>query len=81
MRFLLLILLVLTGCATKPATVEVKVPVYVPCVGKVPVRPAFESPTLPPDASSGEKVLAIARDMPRHFKYEEELVAVITGCR
>ncbi len=78
MKYLLLLLL--TGCATEPATVEVRVPVYAPCVTRVPVRPAFEGPVLPANASNGEKVLAIARDTPRHFKYEGQLEAVIAGC-
>jgi hypothetical protein len=70
----------LAGCATKPATVEVKVPVYVPCVTAAPPRPAFEFPVLPGDASDGEKVLAMARDTLRHFKYEAQLEAVVAGC-
>jgi hypothetical protein len=78
MKYLLLILL--AGCATKPATVEVKVPVYVSCVKAVPARPAFAAPVLSTDASEGEKVLAIANDTLRHFKYEAQLEAVIAGC-
>lgn len=77
----LLFLLLLAGCKTVPTTTEVKVPVHVSCVKAVPVKPDFESRKLPPDASDGEKVLAIARDTPRHFKYEGELEAVIEGCR
>ena len=74
-------LLLLAGCATAPpATIEVKVPVYVKCVTAAPVRPAFEVLALPPGASDGEKVLAIARDMPRHFKYEGHLEAAVAGC-
>jgi len=68
------------GCASRPATLEVKVPVYVSCVKEVPVRPTFASPSLPGDASEGEKVLALARDTLLHFKYEGQLVAIITGC-
>jgi hypothetical protein len=79
MRRLLLILL-LAGCATKPPTVEVKVPVYVPCVTAAPARPAFAFPVLPDNASEGEKVLALARDTLFHFKYEAQLEAVVAGC-
>lgn len=71
--------LALAGCATKCATVEVKVPVYVPCAKAVP-RPAFAFPVLADDASDGEKVLAMARDTLLHFKYEAQLEAVIAGC-
>ncbi|QYF95755.1 hypothetical protein KY495_11705 [Massilia sp. PAMC28688] len=68
------------GCATKPETIEVKVPVMVKCVKAVPARPAFAALALPGDASEGEKVLALARDTLLHFKYESQLEAVIAGC-
>lgn len=70
---------ILTGCATAPATVEVKVPVYVPCAKAVP-RPAFEFPLVSANASDGEKVLTMTRDTLQHFKYEAQLEAVIAGC-
>jgi len=79
MRVLLATMAILAGCASAPATVEVKVPVYVPCAKAVP-RPAFELPALPDDASDGEKVLAMARDTLMHFKYEAQLEAVVAGC-
>ena len=72
--------MLLVGCVTAPVTQEVRVPVYVSCVTAVPARPEFEARSLGPDASDGEKVLAIARDVPRHFKYEGQLEAVIAGC-
>lgn len=75
----LAVVALLAGCATKPQTVEVKVPVYVPCAKVVP-RPAFAFPVLAADASEGEKVLALARDTLLHFKYEAQLEAVISGC-
>jgi len=83
MRVLAICLLgVLAGCATRPpATVEVQVPVAVPCVRKVPERPQFEFDRLPADASDGDKVLALARDWVHARKYELELEAAIAGCR
>ena len=71
--------LLLIGCATKPATVEVKVPVYAPCAKPVP-RPTFAFPLMAADASDGEKVLAMARDTLVHFKYESQLEAALAGC-
>lgn len=72
----------LAGCATRvPATVEVRVPVVVPCVKEVPPRPAYEFDQLTPAAADGDKVLALARDWPRGRKYEAQLEAVIAGCR
>lgn len=76
---IVLLAALLTGCATPPATVEVKVPVYVPCAKPVP-RPAFEFPALPDDASDGQKVVAMARDTLLHFKYEAQLEAALAGC-
>ncbi|CUI09415.1 hypothetical protein BN2497_13607 [Janthinobacterium sp. CG23_2] len=76
-----LILQLTIGCAVAPpVTQEIKVPVYRPCIAGVPERPAFATRTLAPDASDGEKVLALARDLPLHLKYEAQLEAVIAGC-
>lgn len=72
----------LAGCATRPpATVEVRVPVTVPCLHDVPAQPQFEFDRLPAGASDGDKVLALARDWPRGRKYEGQLEAAIAGCR
>lgn len=73
-------LMLLAGCATPPPVQQVKVPVYVPCVSAAPVRPLFAASSLASDASDGEKVLAIARDLPLHLKYEGELEALLFGC-
>ncbi len=73
-------LLLLAACTTPPVVQEVKVPVYRPCVTAAPSRPTFATRTLAPDASDGEKVLALARDLPVHLKYEAQLEAVIAGC-
>lgn len=71
----------LAGCASAPPVpVEVRVPVYVPCVPSVPARPTYEFGRLPASASAGEKVLTLARDWLRGRKYEAELEAVIAGC-
>jgi hypothetical protein len=79
-RFLLPIFL--AGCASAhPATQVVKVPVYTPCVKVVPAKPVLSSRSLAPDASDGEKVLAIIRDLLASLKYEGALEAVVEGCR
>ncbi|HEX8610124.1 MAG TPA: hypothetical protein VF800_02455 [Telluria sp.] len=79
---LLAIFMLLTpGCTSSPPLVqEVKIPVYRSCVTEVPARPTFGTRTLAPDASNGEKILALARDLPVHLKYEAQLEAVIAGC-
>ncbi len=77
-----IVLLLLAGCASAPPTTqEVKVPVYVVCVKEVPPRPDFEVDRLAAGASDGAKVLAVARDLPRHLMYELLLLAVVEGCR
>lgn len=78
MKWLLVILL--AGCAIKPVTQEVKIPVYTKCILAMPIKPIFEAQTLGPGASDGEKVLALARDTPLHFKYEGLLEAALVGC-
>lgn len=71
----------LIGCGTAaPAIRTVRVPVRSPCVGTLPSRPLFAIHTLMPDASDGEKVLAIARDLPVHLKYERALEAALAAC-
>ncbi|MDQ1925079.1 hypothetical protein [Massilia pseudoviolaceinigra] len=77
----LVAVLLLGACAgPAPAIPVVKVPVYRSCVAAVPERPTFAVRGLAPDASDGEKVLALARDLPVHLKYEAQLEAVIAGC-
>ncbi|CUI08800.1 hypothetical protein BN2497_12377 [Janthinobacterium sp. CG23_2] len=49
-------------------------------VTATPARPAFAAHTLALGAYAGEKVLALARDLPVHLKYKEALEAVIAGC-
>lgn len=77
---LALVLVLLTACAGAPVVQEVKVPVYRPCVTAAPARPTFATRTLALDASDGEKILALARDLPVHLKYEAQLEAVLAGC-
>lgn len=80
---MLLIALVLAGCASAPppATQTVEVPVYVPCVAERPQRPAYEFDKLPADASDGRKIMALARDWVRARAYELQLEAMVAGCR
>jgi hypothetical protein len=73
-------LVLLTACGAVRVVQEVKVPVYRPCVTAAPARPTFATRTLAPDASDDEQVLALARDLPVHLKYEAELEAVIAAC-
>lgn len=72
----------LAGCASAPpAPVRVEVPVMVPCIDAVPVRPAHEFDQLPATATDGEIILALARDWLRGRKYARRLEAIVAGCR
>lgn len=51
-----------------------------PCIGEVPLRPAYEFDKLPSTATDGEIILALALDWLRGQKYEGELEAVAGGC-
>lgn len=78
----LISVMLLAGCASAPPDpVRVEIPVFTPCVKTVPQPPAYEFDKLPPAATDGEIVLALARDWPRGRKYEAELEAVVAGCR
>ncbi len=75
------LVLLLTGCGSAPpAPQRVEVPVFTPCVKVAPLRPAYEFDQLPPPATDGEIILALARDWLRGRKYEIELKAAIDGC-
>lgn len=77
----IILVALLAGCTTVPsAPIRVDVPLMVPCLGEVPVRPAYEFEQLAPSATDGEIILALARDWMRGRKYEAELIAVISGC-
>lgn len=79
--FLFSACMLLAGCASAPpATQIIEVPVHVPCVKDLPAAPEYEFDRMQLDASSGEKVLALARDWPRGRRYEIDLLAVIAGC-
>ena len=78
----IILTLLLEGCATAPpAPVRVEVPVMVPCIGAVPVRPTYDFDKLPPTATDGEVILALARDWARSRPYEIALEALVASCR
>lgn len=70
----------LAGCASVPTTVEVKVPVPVPCLSQTPAKPA-----LPADALTGSEDLftlgqTLWADRLARKAYELELEAALSGC-
>src|SRR5882762_8880692 len=77
----IIILLPLSACATDTRIQRVEVPVILPCVKSVPVKPDFETAHLLKASNEGEKFLALARDYVRGRIYEGGLEAVVAGCQ
>jgi hypothetical protein len=72
--------LALAGCATKPPTVEVKIPVAVPCAGELPARPGstFGAGKWPGDKAAAQAALI---DAALWQGYAVKLEVVVAGCR
>jgi len=78
-----LIVLLLAGCATRlPATVEVQVPVAVPCVqaDEIPARPAFLADRDLYALGDYDLVLSLAKDRRQRQVYEALLEGVLSAC-
>ena len=73
-----LIFLALAGCSTTK-TVEVKVPVTVPCVLEEVEEPVY--PTADQEAGLFERVKVLLAELELRKGYEERLRATISGCR
>ena len=83
---ILLILLVLTGCATNntlPTTIvqKVDVPVAMPCAQTVPVTPTYCFPTLTTQIDIFDKVKCLLSDRKLDLAYQTELLAKLNACR
>ena len=86
MRALLLVLL-LAGCGTAPIpqpdivrTVEVRVPVGIPCKVVLPPVPLWELDRISPDAPLFELVRAAVIELKQRQQYEALLRAVAESC-
>ena len=85
---LLLVSVLMAGCATKPVkppepviiTQEVKVPVISKCKVTLPARPDQKLPTLSPDATVYDKGMALAEDYTALRKYSTKLQAALLQC-
>jgi len=73
----------LTGCSTVPQCkpIEVQVPVRVPCVQAMPVKPAYEIDRLDTKSTDFDKVQALSIDYLTQKQYINALEAVIEGCK
>lgn len=86
MKYIILMTVLLTGCATQqppPLPVEVKVPVAVSCIKAedIPAKPAYESLLDNDDTPDGTVILHITRYFAKSLPYQNQLEAVIEACK
>lgn len=76
------VLLMLAGCAARPAlrVQQVNVPVPVPCQQTVPVRPVMPTESLNPGVTLDAFAAAAIAEIERREGYEGELRAALTAC-
>lgn len=77
--------LLLAGCSAIPEkpivqTVEVKVPVQVPCKVSLPERPVFELDKTPADAGIFDLAKAAVIEIKQRRAYQAELEAAAKSC-
>lgn len=80
----LLIALLLAGCAhTEPViqTVEVKVPVYIPCSQEVQPAPEYATKKADPDANIWDQSKALRQEIDQRKAREKLLEAAIEACK
>jgi len=79
---LLLVLLVLGGCASAPRVEvqTVKVPVPVECREPIPDRPNMPTDALADDADPFELLRAALGEIDRRESYEVRLLVALTNC-
>lgn len=76
---LLILCLLLAGCAATPEGERVEIPVAVPCVGEVPARPVntFGTGAYPGDKAAAQAALI---DAAAWEGYATKLEVIIAGC-
>lgn len=73
---------VLTGCASVPQIPkEIRVPVAVPCIDRVPQRPSMLSDSELLALDDYGLVIALARDRRVRQGWEATIEALLEGCR
>lgn len=85
MRWLLLIgVIVLAGCASRPPevrTVRVEIPVQVPCKAKDVAVPTWAADGLKKSDPLEVKARALLAERRQRIGYERELIAAVNACR
>lgn len=70
----------LAGCQTCPPVIEVRVPVPVPCIERLPARPALLADAELARLSDAQLVLALRRQGIMAVDYVNALEAVASPC-
>ena len=72
---------ILSGCASAPELVEIRVPVPVACEVAEPARPDLSIDSISPDAPLDVQVRNLRADHDVRDGYEGELRAALKACR
>lgn len=80
---ILMLAVLLTGCAGAPRveTIEVRVPVPVECREPVPARPVMPTEALRPGASVDDFARTALAELERREGYEGQLLVALEACR
>jgi hypothetical protein len=85
MKWLLVLVVALAGCAgqvaPEPRTVRVEVPVAVPCRALAVEVPTWATASLQKDDSLQTKVRALLAELEQRKGYEVQLVAAVRSCQ
>ncbi|MBD9675511.1 hypothetical protein IB274_02310 [Pseudomonas sp. PDM18] len=85
MKWLLVLVVALAGCAgqaePEPRTVRVEVPVVVPCRAPAVEVPSWATASLQKGDSLQTKVRALLAELEQRKGYELQLVAAVQACR
>jgi len=85
MKWLLVLVVALAGCAAQiepePRTVRVEVPVAVPCRAPAVEVPTWATALLQKGDSLQTKVRALLAELEQRKGYEVQLLAIVRACR
>lgn len=85
MKWLLVLMIALAGCAgqvePEPRTVRVEVPVAVPCLVPAVEVPAWATASLQKGDSLQTKVRALLAELEQRKGYEVQLLAAVRSCQ
>lgn len=84
MKYAIILLMLLSGCATKPEVTIVPTPVSCVKPEKVPVKPEYSILVLPQeilDKEDGTFVIELARSFALAKTYSEDLEIIVNECK